>query len=101
MMGPASSMNTGHSRPSSNDNTVPETAPTANRMAPSPREIQVLRSSAAEPRDLRGNHHHRHRHADHGEDDVEGQRQAHLPARVQKIHGGMIGSVPNEQMMTG
>ena len=33
MIGPASSMKRGHRRPNSNDNTVPETAPTANRMA--------------------------------------------------------------------
>src|SRR6185369_7098355 len=33
MMPPAYSMKSGHSRPSSNDSTVPDTAPTANRMA--------------------------------------------------------------------
>jgi hypothetical protein len=33
MIGPANSMNRGQSRPSSNERTVPETAPTAKRMA--------------------------------------------------------------------
>ncbi len=33
MMGPAKAMKVGHNRPSSNDSTVPETAPTAKRMA--------------------------------------------------------------------
>ena len=33
MMAPAYFMNSGHSRLSSNDSTVPDTAPTANRMA--------------------------------------------------------------------
>src|SRR5207249_2482078 len=33
MMGPANRMNSGHNSPSSNDSTVPDTAPTANRIA--------------------------------------------------------------------
>ena len=33
MIAPAKAMNRGHSRPSSKESTVPETAPTANRMA--------------------------------------------------------------------
>ena len=33
MMAPASSMKCGHSRPSSKERTVPETAPTAKKMA--------------------------------------------------------------------
>ena len=33
MIGPANSMNRGHRSPSSNDSTVPDTAPTANRIA--------------------------------------------------------------------
>ncbi len=33
MIGPANAMNLGQRNPSSNDNTVPETAPTANRIA--------------------------------------------------------------------
>ncbi len=33
MIGPANRMNPGHNRPSSNESTVPETAPTAKRMA--------------------------------------------------------------------
>ena len=33
MIGPANFMNSGHSSPSSNDSTVPETAPTAKRIA--------------------------------------------------------------------
>jgi hypothetical protein len=32
-MGPAKAMNRGHRSPSSNDRTVPDTAPTANRIA--------------------------------------------------------------------
>ena len=33
MIGPANSMKPGQSRPSSNESTVPDTAPTANRIA--------------------------------------------------------------------
>ena len=33
MIGPANSMNAGQSSPSSNESTVPDTAPTANRIA--------------------------------------------------------------------
>ncbi len=43
MIGPASSMNRGHRRPSSKDSTVPDTAPTANRMAV-PRAHRLARS---------------------------------------------------------
>ena len=43
MIGPASSMKAGHSRPSSNESTVPETAPTAKRMAV-PRAHRFARS---------------------------------------------------------
>ena len=43
MMGPATRMNPGHSRPSSNDSTVPDTAPTANRIAV-PRAQRLARS---------------------------------------------------------
>ena len=43
MMGPAKAMKAGHSRPSSNESTVPETAPTAKRMAV-PRAQRFARS---------------------------------------------------------
>jgi hypothetical protein len=43
MIGPANAMNDGHSKPSSNDSTVPETAPTAKRIAV-PRAHRLERS---------------------------------------------------------
>src|SRR6267143_1150005 len=44
MMDPACSMKPGHSKPSSNESTVPETAPTANKMAvPFAHRLQRLR----------------------------------------------------------
>src|SRR5436309_4684702 len=45
-IGPAKAMKAGHSRPSSNESTVPETAPTANRIAV-PRAQRWARASAA------------------------------------------------------
>src|SRR6185503_10336309 len=49
MIGPANAMKVGQSRPSSNDRTVPETAPTAKRMAV-PRAQRFARSRYSERR---------------------------------------------------
>ena len=56
MMPPASAMKRGQSSPSSNERTVPETAPTAKRMAnplaQRPRQRQVDRVAGAQPEPL-------------------------------------------------
>ena len=49
-------------------------------------KLEVFRTLRAAPGDLGGQHHDRHRHPDDGKDDVECERQAHLPARIEDVH---------------
>ena len=53
---------------------------------PAFREVQVLRLASPKPCHLGRDHHDGHGHPDDGKDDVERERQAHLPPRVKKIH---------------
>ncbi len=49
-------------------------------------QVQVFRTTGTQPCDLGGDHHDRHGHADHRKNDVKGERHAHLPPRVEKVH---------------
>src|SRR6266508_2811959 len=69
---PKRSIIPGHSSPNSKERTVPLTAPTANRTA-----------TAFDQRRAR------ERHAEAGEDDVEGQREGHLVAGRQQVRAGV------------
>ena len=88
MTGPANAMNVGHNRPSSSDSTVRTPRPRRTESpfrAPSVLQIQVFRPRA-EPCNFGRNHHHGHGHPDDGKDNVERERQAHLPPRIEKVH---------------
>ena len=68
---------------------MPETAPTAKRMAnafgPATGEGQIDRVAGPQPEPLGDEQQERQPHAEHGEDDVEGERGAHLGASGEKI----------------
>ena len=74
----------GHSRPSSNESIVPETAPTANRIAialrPGARELVVGAVARAQPQPFGDEDQQRQADAERGEDEVERQRRPHLRA---------------------
>src|SRR5437879_7355450 len=81
MTEPASSMKRGQSSPSSKERTVPDTAPTANRMAvprPALGEIEVDGIARPLPATLCKDHEHGHRDPDDGEDDMKRERHRHL-----------------------
>ena len=73
-------MKWGHSSPSSKDSTVPDTAPTANRIAvPLAQRLASSRSTGSrgrQPAPLGDHHEQRHGDAHDREDDVEGERHA-------------------------
>ena len=72
---PKRPVNSGHSRPNSNESTVPVTAPTANVIATTfdqrLREQQRDRVVAPQPDVVGDQHHRREADPERGEDDVE------------------------------
>lgn len=106
IMAPAFSMNLGHNNPSSKERTVPEIAPTANRMAePRAQRFAARDKPAARSKiqSLGDRHQHRHSDSHRREDNVEAQRHAHLRTGKEKIvhactiadWGRLISDVPS------
>ncbi len=88
-------MNFGHKSPSSKESAVPETAPTAKKMAV-PFAQRRARSSHRVARlhvaPLGEHHQERHGHSHHREDDVKPERYGHLDAsREQIVHDVLKG----------
>ena len=95
MIGPENAMNLGHKSPSSKESAVPETAPTANRIAAPldhrSRQVQVHRLFCSQPQEFCDDHEKRHGHSRYGKQDVKSQRDRHHRPRCdERAHVSLL-----------